>query len=128
MQRITEQRRVLLEELQATKRHPTADELYETVRCRLPNISLGTVYRNLDLLVRSGSIRKLDKAGGQARYDADLSEHLHVRCLHCGAIADLPDDGALKLEIPLPVIPSYAITRYRLEFEGTCPGCSAGTT
>ena len=75
MQRMTDQRRVILEELRATKSHPTADELYRDVRRRLPKISLGTVYRNLDILNKAGMINKLDFGSGQSRYDADLSNH-----------------------------------------------------
>jgi len=78
--RITRQRRVILEELQRTKSHPTADELYRKVRRRLPRISLGTVYRNLELLSRSGLIRKLEIGGGKMRFDGIVEPHYHIHC------------------------------------------------
>ena len=83
-QRNTQQRRIILEELQGVRSHPTAVDLYELVRHRLPKISLGTVYRNLELLSRQGTIRKLDFGGEEARFDGDLMRHEHVRCVRCG--------------------------------------------
>lgn len=87
--RMTRQRAVILEELRKTKSHPTADELYSIVRERLPRISLGTVYRNLDFLADSGEIRRLEAAGSTKRFDGDISWHQHVRCLRCGRIGDV---------------------------------------
>ncbi|MCF6287226.1 MAG: transcriptional repressor, partial [Candidatus Hydrogenedentes bacterium] len=66
VQRMTRQRMVILEQLQAMHSHPTADELYVVVRRQLPNVSLGTIYRNLDVLTKSGQVRKLDSGGGHA--------------------------------------------------------------
>ena len=82
--RMTRQRAVILEELRKVKTHPTADELYSIVRERLPRISLGTVYRNLDFLADTGEIRRLEAAGTTKRFDGDISWHQHVRCIHCG--------------------------------------------
>ena len=80
----------------------TADEVYSRVRRRLPNISLGTVYRNLDVLSQAGFVRKLCLGGGQRRYDGRLGRHYHVRCAGCGVISDIPaerfGDGAVVLE------------------------------
>ena len=87
--RMTRQRAVILEELRKTTTHPTADELYGKVRERLPRISLGTVYRNLDFLADSGEIRRLEAAGTTKRFDGNMVEHQHVRCLCCGRIGDI---------------------------------------
>ena len=87
--RMTRQRAVILEELRKVKTHPTADELYSIVRERLPRISLGTVYRNLDFLADTGEIRRLEAAGTTKRFDGDISWHQHVRCIHCGRIGDV---------------------------------------
>jgi len=67
--RMTRQRRVILEELQSKNNHPSADELYERVRAHLPRISLGTVYRNLEVLCELGEIQKLGLSGPLKRYD-----------------------------------------------------------
>ena len=69
--RMTYQREIILEELKKTKTHPTADELYTTVRQRIPHISLATVYRNLETLANSGLVRKLEVIGRQKRFDGN---------------------------------------------------------
>ena len=73
LQRNTRQRQVILEELQKLTSHPTAAVLYDIVRRRLPKISLGTVYRNLELLARMGMVQKLELAGGEARFDGNVA-------------------------------------------------------
>lgn len=123
--RMTKQRQVLLEALQRVKSHPTADELYAMVREELPKVSLGTVYRNLDVLVKTGQIRKLENPGGQSRYDADLSDHYHVRCQGCGGIGDVSLEDHPQLSLPKQRSSQYTITEYRLEFLGWCPRCLA---
>lgn len=70
--------------------HPTADTLYMSIREEFPNISLGTVYRNLNLLVDLGEIRKLSCGDGADRFDADTSPHYHFICKHCGDVIDIP--------------------------------------
>ena len=70
-QRNTRQREVILEELRKLRSHPTAPVLYEIVRRRLPRISLGTVYRNLELLAKSGVVRKLELSDSEARFDGN---------------------------------------------------------
>ena len=87
--RMTRQRMVILEELRKVKTHPTADELYAMVRTRMPRISLGTVYRNLDFLTESKEILKLESAGSIRRFDGDTRPHQHVRCRVCGKIGDV---------------------------------------
>ena len=88
-QRNTRQRKVILEELKKLKCHPTATELYEAARSRIPKISLGTVYRNLELLASNGIIKKLEFSGAEARFDGNTSKHYHARCIHCGRVDDV---------------------------------------
>lgn len=121
--RLTKQRKIILEELTKLSSHPTADELYQIVRQRMPNISLGTVYRNLDFLVEQGQIAKIDASGGQKRFDALMEYHQHVRCLKCGSIRDV------FTVAPLPSlegvdVPGFTITSSRVEFDGICDGCA----
>jgi Fur family ferric uptake transcriptional regulator len=122
-QRNTRQRQVILEELQKLTSHPTAVGLYEVVRQRLPKISLGTVYRNLERLAETGQIVKLQFGGGQARFDGELAHHDHVRCVRCGRVDDV-------YCAPLALPPAqgedfggYQIIGHRLEFFGVCPQC-----
>ena len=121
--RMTRQRAVILEELRKVKSHPTADEVYSIVRERLPRISLGTVYRNLDFLADTGEILKLEAAGSTKRFDGDVSWHQHVRCMHCGRIGDVmtpqtpPEVKGLRVE-------GFTITGARVEYDGVCERCS----
>ena len=84
--RMTRQREVILEELRKVNTHPSADEVYEMVRKRLPRISLGTVYRNLEILSESGDIQKLEPGCTLKRFDGNPSEHSHIRCIRCDRI------------------------------------------
>ena len=122
-QRNTRQREVILEELRRSSAHPTATQVYDLVRRRLPKISLGTVYRNLDLLARMGMIQRMETTGAETRFDGDLRPHDHVRCTACGRIDDLAGPA---VEVPPEGrrdFAGYQILGHRLEFVGLCPKC-----
>jgi Fur family ferric uptake transcriptional regulator len=122
---MTESRRAILEALEETASHPTADEVYEIVRERLPKVSLGTVYRNLDLLAREGLIAAISDAGEQRRYDVAGSHHHHVRCEVCGRLDDVAIDRSEEIEDMLSDRCGYEIHGYRLCFVGVCQDCRA---
>ena len=123
-QRNTKQRTILLEELRKVETHPTARELYEAVRERLPKISLGTVYRNLDAMAQMGEILRL-QVGDEARFDGNASLHYHLCCDECGRVFDLPAEQ-IKIEIDVPsTIDGHRITRHRLQLFGVCVDCLA---
>ncbi|MEA2062073.1 MAG: transcriptional repressor [Gemmatimonadota bacterium] len=124
-QRNTRQRQVIQQQLQRLTSHPTAVELYGIVRRYLPRISLGTVYRNLELLARSGVIRKLDTSGSEARFDGDTKRHHHVRCACCGRVEDAHEVPADLVGDEYSSLNGYEIVDHRLEFIGICPGCRA---
>ena len=121
--RMTKQRQVILDTLKQVKTHPTADELFAMVRAELPKVSLGTVYRNLDVLVRTHKIRKLESPSSQSRYDADLSDHYHVRCQGCGSVGDVDAEALPALNLPKNNEQHFTITEYRIDFIGWCPTC-----
>jgi len=122
--RMTKQRRLILEELRSTNDHPTADMLYDRVRKHLPRISLGTVYRNLEILTALGEIQTLELSGSQKRYDGVPGKHYHIRCLNCGRLDDAPIAPLSRLEDELYESTVYTIMGHRLEFVGLCPECS----
>ena len=103
--------------------HPTADALYTSIREEYPNISLGTVYRNLNLLVELGEIQKLTCGDGADHFDADTSPHYHFVCRDCGQVYDLP----LKtLDNINQLAQEYAdghVDSHTIFFYGTCKNC-----
>ena len=120
---MTSQRQVILAELKKLCSHPTADEVYHEVRKRLPRISLGTVYRNLEILANSGLIQRLEWAGTQRRYDGTLESHYHLRCLGCGRVEDLMTGPFELLEDIVRKVDHYDIVGYRFEVVGLCATC-----
>lgn len=121
--RMTRQRQVIMEELCSITTHPTAEALHQQVRQRLPRISLATVYRNLELLAERGLVQRLNLGGGRRRFDARTERHCHVRCLDCGAVADLQHSPG---EIPAAAAAApggWQITGHELEFTGYCGDC-----
>ncbi len=126
--RMTRQRSLILSELVKVKSHPTAEELYSLVKKVMPRISLGTVYRNLEFLVESGTIRKLDSAGTVRRFDGDMSDHSHARCLSCGKVVDIFQNPIQNLALENIAIENFSLTSVSLEFEGICADCSKNQT
>lgn len=121
--RMSQQRRVILDVLKRTHCHPTADEVYEMVRRRLPHISLGTVYRNLEILSSRGMIRKLQLGSAQRRFDGNTENHYHIRCLRCGRVDDVSVEMLDPCEQILREKCNYEIVGHWLEFIGVCPQC-----
>jgi len=121
---MTRQRRVILDELRRVNNHPSADELYERVRMHLPRISLGTVYRNLEILTDLGEIQTLELSGSMKRFDGIAKKHYHIRCVQCGRVDDAPIAPLNQIEDELYGATVYTIMGHRLEFIGLCPKCS----
>jgi Fur family ferric uptake transcriptional regulator len=122
---MTCQRQIILEELGKVTSHPTADEVYQMVRRRLPRISLGTVYRNLEVLSQHGLIQKLELGGTLRRFDGNVDSHYHIRCIHCGRVDDLPVVQPLdEIRGRVQSQSDYRILSCCLVFEGVCPDCS----
>ncbi|MBN1106631.1 MAG: transcriptional repressor [Deltaproteobacteria bacterium] len=124
---MTHQRRVILEEVKCCPGHPTADEIYEKVRKKLPRISMGTVYRNLDLLAAGGLIHKIEPGHPQKRFDGVTKDHYHLTCVRCGKIEDVPfepsDNTLGNLENALGRMTKFGIFGHKLEFLGLCAAC-----
>ena len=112
--RMTRQREVILEEIRNAKTHPSADEVYEMVRKRLPRISLGTVYRNLEILSKLGEIQKLELGGDIKRFDWNPKKHYHIRCLNCGRVDNAPVAPLKQIEDELYGATVYTIFGHRL--------------
>lgn len=121
--RNTKQRAFILDEIRKMKTHPTAEELYLKLKPLSKNLSISTVYRNLEILRMMGFVKKLDSSSGQSRYDGSIFEHHHVRCVKCGKIEDI-----MSLNLPDNLEEAKKYTTFRLiesktEFLGLCPIC-----
>ncbi len=121
---MTCQRCAILNAVRGVKSHPTADEVFDMVRQKLPNVSLGTVYRNLEILSANGTIKKLGPEEGKMRFDGDTSRHCHVRCTVCGRVDDAEVVSFAVPDVRVRGISDYRITGYSLEFVGMCPRCA----
>jgi len=121
--RRTKQKEAILEVLRGTSSHPTADWVYNEVRKDIPNISLGTVYRNLRLLCQSGEILELDLCGALSRFDARRDDHYHFRCEKCGGVFDvgLPVDREIDRRAAQKT--GFKVSSHWLEFRGVCREC-----
>ncbi|UCG06636.1 MAG: transcriptional repressor [Desulfobacterales bacterium] len=121
--RMTRQRMIILEELRKVNTHPSADEVYEMVRKRLPRISLGTVYRNLEILSKTGEIQKLEPGSSLKRFDGNPHEHYHIRCIQCDRVVDAHMKCAFSFDDVPNEMRDFKIIGHKLEFIGLCPEC-----
>lgn len=121
--RLTTQRQIILEELAKVTSHPTANEVYDMVRKRLPRIGLGTVYRNLELMADSGIILKLEVGGTQKRFDATVAPHYHIRCISCGKVDDIDIEVQAQINAQAAQASDYDMLGHHIEFTGICGDC-----
>lgn len=106
--------------------HPDAKEIYNLVKKKIPNISLGTVYRNLNILASEGKIRRLLMQDGNDRFDKTLYEHNHVMCVKCGMVCDtdlLIDSNEIK---KVENETGFKITSCNFNINGICKDCMEG--
>jgi Fur family transcriptional regulator, peroxide stress response regulator len=123
--RYTTQRAAVYTYLEQAHHHPTADEVYQAVRRRIPHISLATVYNALEALVESQLANKLNNGAGSARYDCGGEDHYHLRDLNTGEVRDLPInfDPQLLQKLNPQLLKKlsrdgFQVTGYRLEVLG----------
>lgn len=124
LRRMTQQRRVILEELKKVTSHPTAEDLHYMVRKRLPKISIATVYRNLEILSSDGLVLKMDLVGAQRRFDGTPENHYHIRCSKCGRVDDVHIEPIPMIEETVQRFCGYRVESHWMEFTGICPDCN----
>lgn len=113
--------------LASTKTHPDAEWIYSEVRKYFPNISLGTVYRNLVLLKNEGKVRSLGVVKGCERFDADTSPHAHFICDNCGRVIDVSNIFSIhtnRLDEIVEKDLNLRVERHDIVFYGTCQACT----
>lgn len=121
--RLTPQRRAVLQALAKSHDHPTAAEIYERARKAAPGISFATVYNSLRFFKDNGLILELPGPNGASRYDATIEPHAHAHCSRCGDVVDIPLPAELK-----PQVDSWRVDEVRISITGLCPSCRAATT
>jgi len=123
--RLTRQRQAVLDAVRRTAGHPDACWVYDQVRQRIPNISLGTVYRSLAVLRDGGLIRELPQGGAPTRYDANVGDHQHIVCQQCGRVLDLEVGDLTALRKLAARASGFAeVVGERVEFYGRCRECA----
>lgn len=120
--RYSRQREMILQEVRQRNDHPTADEIYTSLREGCPGLSLGTVYRNLNSLVEMGSVRRVEIPGQADRFDHTLAPHTHLYCRCCGQVVDVAVNTDLlnqALDLQKVQVEQYALALY-----GVCSQCT----
>lgn len=120
--RMTKQRQIIYNTLMSQETHPNAYQIYDLVKREIPDISLGTVYRNLNLLVEDGLIRRLDLNDDNVRFDGNIEDHHHFVCQKCGKIIDIKDDYSFDLKKTENHYGVKIITTQMI-FQGLCSVC-----
>lgn len=123
--RVTTQRLVIHRALVGLARHVGAEELFEDVAPRLPNVSLPTVYAALDALEDAGLVRRIAAGRGRALYDAGGHEHHHLVCRRCGAVADLEARVALEPALRQAAAAGFSAEGAEVVVRGLCTECRA---
>ncbi len=121
--RQTKQREIILLLLKSAREHPTADWIYEQARRQIPNISKGTVYRNLQVLEEDGAITELHLNSTLSRYEAKQENHYHFRCEKCGQVSDIDMPVDKDLDHEAEKRTGLKISSHQLEFRGLCRDC-----
>ena len=122
MKNYSKQREAIITVLRDMKTHPTASAVYEKVKEIIPNISLGTVYRNLNMLSDDGTIQKLS-VGGADHFDGNANNHYHMLCTDCKRLYDVDYPVLEDIEKKAVNFVDGQITSHTITFIGVCNGC-----
>ena len=122
--RFSKQRQLILDTLKELPTHPTAEQLYEKVKVKMPSISLGTVYRNLSLLVEQEHIRRFDSPGEiSVRYDGRNDDHSHLVCNVCKKVYDVDIETFKHLDDTLTNLTGFIVKEHDIVLKGVCKEC-----
>ncbi len=125
--KVTPQRLAVYEVLANTKEHPNAEMIFSSLQATYPTMSLATVYKTIDILNEIGMVQILNAGEDSFRYDADMSDHAHVRCIECGRVDDVYDLDASKVTREIEIGTRYRLVGQQFYFYGICPDCQKET-
>lgn len=117
---MTKQRKIIKDIIYESYKHPTADDIFVIAKKKMPSIAVGTVYRNLALLVESGEVRKIDVPNAPSRYDRPQVPHEHLICKNCGKVADVCDVDLIEV---LRQKTGEDVIEYKLTMYYVCEKC-----
>ena len=123
--RQSKQRKRILELLRSSEKHPTADWLYDHLKKEFPHLSLGTVYRNLNILSDQELVQKIDFGSTYDRFEARVTPHYHLICEKCGSIEDFEMPFYTEMNDKANALTEFSIQRHRIEFYGLCKKCKS---
>jgi len=121
--RITPQRCAVFKELLKSKKHPTADEMFQKVKQEFPNISYDTVNRTLLTFAEIGLVDVVSTKGGPRRFDPVMDNHHHFHCVNCGKIIDFYSEQYSNLQIPQNIKDDFTVFTQRVVLNGLCKQC-----
>ena len=126
MKKTSRKREAILEAICSTKSHPTAEWVYNAVKPEYPDLSLGTVYRNISMFKDEGNIICVGVVNGQERYDGNVKPHMHFVCDKCGAVIDIDSpesfsDGELDRDVSRAY--DISVEYHSIVFHGKCTNC-----
>ena len=126
--KMTPQRMAVYRFLLETVEHPSADTVFRNVRQTFPNISLDTVNRTLLTLNRIGAAFVVEGTGDAKRFDANLEDHQHFKCINCKRIIDFHHPPFDNVDIPACIEDQFTVLRKTVYFEGLCKNCQPKQT
>lgn len=122
--RNTIQRQLVIAAVRFLANHPTAEEVYDRITMEYPDISKGTVYRNLNSLVESGLLSKVSVPSGADRFDHILARHYHIKCTACGKFSNVENfDYIPDMDAKVAAVTGYKMNHHDIVFSGICPEC-----
>lgn len=121
--RQSKQRERILELLRQTDMHPSADWLYEQLKKEFPKLSLGTIYRNMNILIEQGMVQKIHFGSTFDRFEANPNPHYHLICEKCGKIEDFIMPIYEEINQKAGAQTEFHINHHRIEFYGICSDC-----
>ena len=120
----SDKRDAILRVLQSTTEHPGAQWVYEKLRPLIPNLSLATVYRNINLFRREGTVVCVGVVNGEERFDGVADPHPHLVCSHCGRVFDLPCPE-IRMTRVIPEVGGFTVDYRKTVFYGLCAACES---
>lgn len=123
MKKHSRKRDAILEKIRSTDLHPSAEWVYTELKPEFPDLSLGTVYRNIAGFLEDGLIISVGNVNGQERYDGNTSEHAHFICSRCGGVIDVEESSDMAARQEIERKYGFFVKRYDKVFHGLCANC-----